>query len=116
MNTLPRPIREAFALIGLIRMMNETLPVKRNAVPRGNDAWPELDAFIAGIQSGNIAMIPIDWDQPTDQQPSKVNLCICTECGGAFGKAFAKYIGEVPVCRECYRKHHESNGNANGAD
>lgn len=129
MPTLPTPITDMWILISMLRRINESWPSKRNALPLNRDQLEEhnWNEWTRELESTGIQAIPIDWetlkaifDAAPEPYSSKVNLCHCSRCGGAFGKAFAKrdLQGKI-VCRRCAETptiHNDSDETPNGAD
>jgi len=111
MATLPKPINDIWLMLAILRRINRRFgnPM-RNARPRDTEAqaW---DEWTQGLQSQGVSVIPIDWEtmknlidglNAPEPHESKVNLCKCSKCGGAFGKAFAKHDAKGnSICRSC---------------
>ncbi len=129
MPTLPAPITDMWILIAMLRRINESWPAKRNALPLNRDQLEERNwnEWTRELESTGIQVIPIDWetmkaliDGAPEPHQSKVNLCRCSRCGGAFGKAFAKHDSQGKIiCRRCAETPtipNDSDETPNGAD
>jgi len=112
MSDLPKPINDLWLILAIIRNLEAIARPRRNARPiQGNaEAKPSLpwDSQVYLDDSQGISVIPIDWETMKDligmiePHESKVNMCWCCKCGGAFGKAFAKYDAKGnTLCRHC---------------
>jgi len=130
MTTLPKPIRDIWLMIAVLRRFNDHFGIpRRNALPIQSKPIIDPNAWTDLPDDQGIQIIPIDWDMmkrildpgpPREPRASMVNLCRCHICGSSFGKAFAKHDAKGnTICRSCAETPTNTNDSDNtpsGAD